>query len=1401
MTGLTNNQALDSERTIPHFFSEIHERASKRWEQLESDPEDFGVWQSLFGQVQIPRHVLSELLQNADDVGAKRARATVVNGQFEFEHDGTDFDEDQFASLCRFGFSNKRKLHTIGFRGIGFKSTFSLGDTVEVLTPSLAVRFNKRRFTEPRWMEDALPTDVTRIAVRIQDPDREKELRENLAEWVDSPVSLLFFNNINEVTIGDVTLRKRFVAHGPVAGSERVVLSGCGERDLLIFRSSEEPFPDDAVREIRQERNTENLHLSTCRVELVVGLPGKQRLYVVLPTGVTIGMPFSCNAPFLQDPARAAIKATSMSPTNRWLLQRLGRLAGASLLGWLESFSLPLDIRADAYRLLPEKTGGGDSVEADAISSICQGFSEAVGEKPLLLTTEGQLVGKGMCIAPPMDAHSVWTPTELLEVFGEGREHILSETVAERYRRRLQSWSWLDLLDTTVLINRLGDGRPIPRPTEHENLLTLWSIVQRSVRYDYGGQQRRRLTVVPVEGADVLFPANDVVRLSSKKETISDESWDLLAGLVRIIDRQWVEHLGKPHGQNAKAEEGRQLLRDLGLERPSDVNDVVANACQRFFAQSQIALHDCVQVTGVIAALDAKTPDGFKCFTRKGELREPAFGMVATLDSSMDELFPQEWTGLHFLHPEYFRDNMSCTRQEWQRWLTSDKSGFYPFVKLDKSMTFNTHDLRRKVKQFINERQGPNSVWFYAQVQSVDVEDYDFDESLIAFWKEAAKNDPMVWARVATKILFAPSWYWENCQKAILRESNYSHTRRLCDSVLAGWIVRLSSLPCLPDTQGTVHVPAEVYLRTPETEPLMGVEPFVRAELDTEATKPLLRLLGVRDTPAGLDKLLGRIRALAATPNPLPLLHEIIKWYGALDRVLARCDSRGLDEVREAFRDERLIITGSGEWGSTADVFQRAGEDDLPDVPVIHPSVQGLSIWVRLGVAERVSADLVLDWLCNLGSGHALEPATVRRVRSALQRYPERVWEKCRHWLSLDNTWTPVEELTLRLTMRGLTKWGDLFPVIKSRTANMQMLTAQFCDRQPFSSLPDLGASIEYHLTEPPRDPCRPVEKPWLMVFSDEMQRVKFIDDGQTQRARHVAARLGRSVWRPFRTIAVTPYIDGTPAGEPHSPDALWYEETIFVREGRLAKSFDALVAELARPFENDAVTEAMKVCIERDERFITEYMEEHFTLEFEPAPPLPIVERESEEGEEREKRRKTEAEMEPESDPVAADGLQPDSPCPEGPAGSGQGDDEDAEPEKEQPPTRREPRQPILFERFALDRGFRWDHPRQRFAHPVGSWIERCNSPFHWQRFDVEGNVVTRYWASQQCLSRGGVEIASEVWELIRGMPESCSLILVDEADRPIELAGINLVRMVEDKRIKLYPAKYRIREELNHG
>src|SRR5262249_54754101 len=148
------------------------------------------------------------------------------------------------ASLCRFGFSNKRNLHTIGFRGVGFKSTFSLGDTVEVRTQTLAVSFTRKRFTHPVWLNNGKAASRTVIRVRITDPNRAGQLRKNFEEWAQSPASLLFFNSLKELTIEGQIIKRQVLGDGPVANSSWVTLVGGTDAErLLVLQSEAIPFP------------------------------------------------------------------------------------------------------------------------------------------------------------------------------------------------------------------------------------------------------------------------------------------------------------------------------------------------------------------------------------------------------------------------------------------------------------------------------------------------------------------------------------------------------------------------------------------------------------------------------------------------------------------------------------------------------------------------------------------------------------------------------------------------------------------------------------------------------------------------------------------------------------------------------------------------------------------------------------------------------------------------------------------------------------------------------------------------------------------------------------------------------------------------------------------------------
>ena len=464
--------------TKPPFFEPIRQRAAQRWDQLEHDPGLAGPWHQLFKQVQNPRYVLSELLQNADDAGATEASVCIEDGSFVFTHNGDDFTEEHFESLCNFGFSNKRHLHMIGFRGIGFKSTFSLGDTVELYTPTLSVSFHRRRFTEPHWV-DCPHRDVgsTQIRVAISDEHQQREVEKNLQDWLKSSVSLLFFKHIRRLQINDQAVHWESLGSGPFPDTELMAPHANPDRAFLVARSGAEPFPLDALNEIKQERllgAEHDVDFPHCQVEIVLGMKG--RLYVVLPTGVETALPFACNAPFIQDPARLKIKDPATSPTNRWLLARIGSLAAAMMLQWLEHTDASVAERARAYGCLPDADRNDHSLEGTCAAIVQEAFAAAIDNQTFLLTDAGDLVAAHQSVIIPEELFDVWPAEQVAALLDSAHRPAFSRHVAVSDREKLVHWGVIEAISKDRVLGVL-QTKHLPKPEAWRGLLRLWSYI------------------------------------------------------------------------------------------------------------------------------------------------------------------------------------------------------------------------------------------------------------------------------------------------------------------------------------------------------------------------------------------------------------------------------------------------------------------------------------------------------------------------------------------------------------------------------------------------------------------------------------------------------------------------------------------------------------------------------------------------------------------------------------------------------------------------------------------------------------------------------------------------------------------------------------------------------------
>ena len=1396
----------------PAFYEAVRQKAARRWDQLEQDPELAGPWYQLFKQVQSPRHVLSELLQNADDAGATEASVRIENQTFIFEHNGEDFSKEHFASLCRFGYSNKRALHTIGFRGIGFKSTFSLGDCVKLFTPSLSVCFHRRRFTEPHWLSERMDTlGNTCVLVEISDQHRQKEVEKNLEEWVKSPVPLLFFKRIRRMQIGDREMHWGSLGPGPIPDSEWMALYEDQDEAYLLVRSGAEAFPEEALDEIRQERMLgveEETDFPPCKIEIVLGAKG--RLYVVLPTGIETALPFACNAPFIQDPARLKIKDPETSPTNRWLLERVGTLAASATLRWLRQTDLPTLERAQAYGLFPDVDRDDTSLEGVCGTTVEKAFGEEIEGQPLLLTEDGSLTPEKQSIAIPGRLFDIWHAHQAAAILDEEGRPALCRHIELADRKKLLHWGVVDEVAKQKLLETL-QTKHLPRPETWHQLLNLWAYVAPEITGYRHYVNEEHVRIVPVQGKDVLYAASETVRLGEKKLLQSEDDWEFLAAHLIVLNQNWPRFLAEQrrtaseHGGETATEaveDAYAVLEEIGLGDTSDVNKVIHQVAAEFYSQDSISLQGCVQLTQIAAKLGATAGEAFRFATSDRKLRSAEKGVLFDSDGSLSDLLPEQRRDSQVLHPDYTARFSSCSSEDWLQWISSGRAGLRTFIPFTASRSYSGR--RRGLDEELKKRDFVGTLeprykdpWFYIQ-------DWDFDQTNWEHWQSLEAENPAIWVSIVERILSEKEPYWSSAASAHIVEeaSNGRHRTIARRGVTPSWALMLRDLPCLPDTRGFHRKPDELLRRTPETESLMDVEPFVHGLLDRETSRPLLDLIGVRSTPTGPDRLLDCLRALAKADSPP--VHEVEKWYSRLDQMVDTCSSEDFEKIRRTFQSEKLILTQFEVWEVTPAVFLASDEGDVPDVEVIRTSVKDLTLWRKIGVADRPTVKLAVEWLRNLPASKVLEQEEARRVRSLLTRYPIRIWEECGYWLNLAGEWTSVDGLSYSLTMQSLIPWRHLHQWVKQKTADQHRLPAEITSNPPFSQLPTLATHVEERFHRDPQLAGSAETKEWLTVLGHELRRVELDTEDDTQRVRGLATSLAQTRWREAPDLEIIPYIDGTPAGTPRQADVLWLGDSLYVDQLPKAKLARRVPEEIGKAFGRADIKAALDYSFERSAQDVRDYLEENFEL----CPPSTRAEEASDESEPH----STKDHDEPE--PTAGAGADQEPGEPDGTdvegvvepeedeteeAGSAETDavqerDDDIETEPLRPRPSPKPAKPDIIERYAKSQGFRKDND-DRFFHKDGSWIARANGArFPWERRTANGDVVRYYWPKEHCLEREPLQLEADIWGLIEQQPDTYALVLADIKGGPVEVTGSRLRTMRDEGEVTLYPATYRL-------
>ncbi|MDP2561744.1 DUF3883 domain-containing protein [Psychrobium sp. 1_MG-2023] len=247
---------------------------------------------------------LIELIQNADDCGATNFIAVQSGKDIIVANNGRDFDENDILALCRSGSSTKQRGGgTIGYRGIGFKSTVGICQEIEVYSGGYAFLFS-RELTKKAidTMEDvplirvphrvtqcySFPPEFLDFKTRFIFKDTNfRVVNEEISKLESS--SCIFLKNINSITLITDSFDKKI--HIKSSDSKKTVISEGAQEHWTVL--------DDQK------------HESSCKIamkmngyEIEAARKDEALIHAFLPTRESPGAALKFNGDFSTDPSR-----------------------------------------------------------------------------------------------------------------------------------------------------------------------------------------------------------------------------------------------------------------------------------------------------------------------------------------------------------------------------------------------------------------------------------------------------------------------------------------------------------------------------------------------------------------------------------------------------------------------------------------------------------------------------------------------------------------------------------------------------------------------------------------------------------------------------------------------------------------------------------------------------------------------------------------------------------------------------------------------------------------------------------------------------------------------------------------------------------------------------------------
>lgn len=195
---------------INNLFQKLTDSRRKVAETL-ANPATIGLWNLIVDKYSGKAHFVYELLQNADDAGARNVRIVLDGDRFSFFHDGSrqfsvsDVDKEDsdgkigdINAITSIGHSTKVGENKIGKFGIGFKSIFAYCDVPHVEDDNFS--FDIQNFIVPvetkRLVGSGRRVGETLFCGKIKEFSKADEIASMVAS-LDFPLNYL--NNVEEL--------------------------------------------------------------------------------------------------------------------------------------------------------------------------------------------------------------------------------------------------------------------------------------------------------------------------------------------------------------------------------------------------------------------------------------------------------------------------------------------------------------------------------------------------------------------------------------------------------------------------------------------------------------------------------------------------------------------------------------------------------------------------------------------------------------------------------------------------------------------------------------------------------------------------------------------------------------------------------------------------------------------------------------------------------------------------------------------------------------------------------------------------------------------------------------------------------------------------------------------------